>query len=59
MVWQARACASAEIHTDIEAVGFYRQRQGFLRFQDELEQLQHFFAACLFKVGDMSDRGEQ
>jgi hypothetical protein len=53
---QSRAGAPAEVHADVEAVRFYRQRQGFLRFPDQLNHFQHFFVACIAKVGDVPYR---
>ncbi len=55
MVGQTCARASAEIHTDIEAVWFYRQGEGLLRFSNEFHQLQQFFIGSLVKVGDVPD----
>jgi hypothetical protein len=55
MVWQAGSCASAEIHTDIEAVRFYRQGEGLLRFSDKFHQFQQLFIGRLVKVGDVPD----
>ena len=59
MLRQAGPCASAEIHTDIEAVGFYRQGQGFLQFSDEFHHFQQLFVGRLVKVGDVSGRRYQ
>ena len=56
---QSRTTASAEIHADIEAVGFDGQRKGFLRFPDEFGQLQHLLIGCLVEVGNMPVRCNQ
>jgi hypothetical protein len=56
---QPRTAASAEIHTYIEAVGLDGQRQGLLRFPDELGQFQQLGVGCLFETGNMTDRCNQ
>ncbi len=56
---QTRSTASAEIHADVEAVRFDGQRQGLLRFPDELGQFQKLLIRGLVKTGNMPGRGNQ
>ena len=56
---QSRSAASAEIHADIEAVGFDCQREDLLRFPDELGQLQKFGVGRLIEVGKVPGRCNQ
>ncbi len=39
---QSRPGASAEVHTDVEAVRFYRQRKCLLRLPDKLAHFKQF-----------------
>ena len=59
MLGQSGPAASAEIHADIKAVRFYRQREGFLRCPNQLEHLEQLIIIRFIQLADMSDRRYQ
>jgi hypothetical protein len=59
MTRQSRPGASAEIHPNVEAVRFYRQRECLLGFPDQQDHFKQLLAACLVEVGDVSGRRYQ
>jgi hypothetical protein len=55
---QSGAGASAEVHTNVEAVRLYGQGQRFLCFSNELGHLQQFGVLGLFEVGYVPNRSD-
>jgi len=56
MLGQSGSCAPAEIHSNVEAMRLYRQRQGLFCFPYQFGQLQHLFITGLVNVGDVPGR---
>ena len=56
---QSRSAASAEIHPDIEAVRFDCQRQGLLRFPDELGKFQKLDVCRHLELGNVPGRRDE
>ena len=59
MPGESRTAASAEIQSDVEAMRFDCQRQGFLRFPDEFGHLKKFGVVCLVEVGNVPGRCDE
>ncbi len=56
MVGQARTSTSAEVHTDIEAVGLYHKSQNLLGVPYQLNHFEKLFVVCLVEIGDVPNR---
>jgi len=56
MVGQSRSGASAEIDTDIEAVGLNRKRKDLLGVSCHFGHFKKFLVVCLAEIGNMPNR---
>ena len=59
MVGQSRSGASAEIDTDIEAVGLNRKRKDLLGVSCHFGHFKKFFVVCLVEIRDVPSRRDE
>ena len=59
MVGQSRTGASAEIDTDIEAVGLNRKRKDLLGVSCHFGHFKKLLVVCLAEIGNMPDRRDE